>query len=191
MVFRLPIERFKAARRHALLHALAIATGFESSRAADWPQALGPDRNGVVRTETIIPPTGDQKPKVRWQTNVGHGVSPVVVSKGRVYAYGVFKPHTGADKLGDPATTPTHDEVRQVTQGTNAVVRSRDVPGTPSWVEDEHGVFRGDGYALCLDAATGRVLWATKLTDWGLVLWGNWRATERSSPAVADGRSNW
>jgi outer membrane protein assembly factor BamB len=168
-----------------LLTAIAVV----SLAAADWPQALGPHRNGIVVDEALVPPVGEEMPRVLWQANAGHGVSPVVVVRGRVYVYGVFKAGSQPTDLANPATTPLSTEVRQIAAGPHAMVRSGDVPGTPEWAkQDQHGLYRGDGYVQCLDAVSGEQLWATRLTDWGIVLWGNWLAAERSSPAWSDDR---
>ena len=56
-----------------------------------------------------------------------------------------------------------------------------DVPGVSEWAgkldasgwptydhDDVYPLYRCDEYALCLDAATGKIIWATKLTEYGL-----------------------
>jgi outer membrane protein assembly factor BamB len=48
--------------------------------AADWPQFLGPDRNGVYRGTPIVSSFPQGGPKVVWTRKVGQGLSgPVVV----------------------------------------------------------------------------------------------------------------
>src|SRR2546423_11594875 len=64
-----------------LLPALLPGTG----RADDWPQWLGPKRDGVWRETGILekfPPGG---PKVRWRHPVGGGYSGPAVAGGRVF----------------------------------------------------------------------------------------------------------
>src|SRR5258706_8432131 len=51
-------------------------------RAEDWPQFLGPRRDGTS-SETVKPWTGE--PKVLWRTPVGEGHSSPVVSDGLVF----------------------------------------------------------------------------------------------------------
>ncbi|MFO0810132.1 MAG: PQQ-binding-like beta-propeller repeat protein [Gemmataceae bacterium] len=50
--------------------------------AADWPQWLGPNRDGTS-TEAVKPWT--EPPKVLWRADVGEGHSSPVVAAGRVY----------------------------------------------------------------------------------------------------------
>jgi|GEM_PF-1696163 len=124
---------------HLALAGLALAAG-----ATDWPQALGPDRNGILRGEPISPPTGDVKPAVAWHANVGHGPAPVVVSGGRVYAYGVFRPGTGSEALDDPASPPAVADGR-------LYVRKNDADPTAGLLS----VFPGKGNLICLDLRRG------------------------------------
>src|SRR4051794_35045006 len=76
---------------------LAAAGG----RADDWPQWLGPQRDGVWRETGILdkfPPSG---PKVRWRVPVGGGYSGPAVAGGRVYLTDrVLAP--GAKNSADP-----------------------------------------------------------------------------------------
>src|SRR5262245_51526313 len=62
--------------------AIAVATVLmaASHLAADWPQFLGPDRNGVYRGAPIVSSFPKGGPKVLWTRKVGQGLSgPVVV----------------------------------------------------------------------------------------------------------------
>src|SRR5437870_2821196 len=52
--------------------------------AADWPQWLGPNRDGSS-PEVVKPWKGD--PKVVWRAAVGEGHSSPVVAAGRVYVH--------------------------------------------------------------------------------------------------------
>lgn len=49
--------------------------------AADWPQILGPDRNGTARDERVNTAWGDG-PAVVWERAVGEGFSGVAVAQG-------------------------------------------------------------------------------------------------------------
>src|SRR5436190_19345353 len=50
---------------------VAIAT--MSSRADDWPQWLGPQRDSVWREDHVLDKFPDGGPKVRWRSPVGGG----------------------------------------------------------------------------------------------------------------------
>src|SRR5262245_23439742 len=57
--------------------------------AADWPQWLGPHRDGAS-TEVVKPWAGE--PKVLWRVPVGEGHSSPVVAVGRVYLHAAGGP---------------------------------------------------------------------------------------------------
>src|SRR5438105_10649495 len=63
-----------------ILGILAAAAG-----ADDWPQWLGPRRDGVWRETGILeqfPPAG---PPIRWRTKIAGGYAGPAVADGRVY----------------------------------------------------------------------------------------------------------
>ena len=51
-------------------------------QAGDWPQILGPSRNGVAVGERIASSWPGRGPKTLWQREVGSGFAGVAVSKG-------------------------------------------------------------------------------------------------------------
>ena len=73
--------------RHLMLSmVLALAAAVQGT-VTDWPQFLGPDRNGVYRGPALAetwPPSG---PRVVWQKQVGQGFSGPVVAQGRVILF--------------------------------------------------------------------------------------------------------
>jgi len=50
------------------------------SRAGDWPQILGPDRNGKAHGEQLLGQWPDGRPEVVWRKEVGSGFSGLAVS---------------------------------------------------------------------------------------------------------------
>ena len=62
------------------LIAIVLALGVEAA-AYDWPQYLGPERNGVYRGPALAEKWGANGPRVVWRKSVGQGFSgPVVAS---------------------------------------------------------------------------------------------------------------
>jgi outer membrane protein assembly factor BamB len=60
--------------------ALVVMLIAASHGSADWPQFLGPDRNGVYRGTPIVTTFPASGPKVVWSKKVGQGLAgPVVV----------------------------------------------------------------------------------------------------------------
>ncbi len=166
-----------------------------AARGENWPQQMGPNRDGIVPIEVagaLAAQFADTRPPQLWQASVGFGSAPVVVQNGRIYTYGLFKPGTTPDGVSTAGAAPTLDEVVRVSRSLpevgpmpanidrsralpNAVMTS-DFPDAPK-ENGAWGAYRGNEYALCLDAETGKVIWATKLSDWGIaylanVIWG-------------------
>jgi outer membrane protein assembly factor BamB len=71
--------------RSIVLVALAFCVITDSARnstfAGDWPQILGPTRNGIVQKETIADSWPNGGPKLVWEKEVGDGFSGVSIAK--------------------------------------------------------------------------------------------------------------
>src|SRR5881396_1908934 len=65
-----------------VIAALLLAAG--PARAGDWPQWLGPNRDG---SSPEIVPAWNDAPKVVWRAPVGQGHSSPIVSGGKVYLH--------------------------------------------------------------------------------------------------------
>lgn len=63
--------------------------------AQDWPQYLGPDRNGVSAQKGILRSWPQQGPEILWTVNVGIGFGGPIVKDGKVYLL------DRDDKVGD------------------------------------------------------------------------------------------
>ena len=56
-------------------------------KAKDWPQFLGPTRDGVYAADDVGTTWAAAGPKVLWQTEVGHGFSGPVVAHGKAIVF--------------------------------------------------------------------------------------------------------
>src|SRR5437870_4829282 len=70
-----------------ILACLAVAL-----RADDWPQWLGPKRDGVWRENGILSKFPQGGPKVRWRTPIGEGYAGPAVANGKVYITDRIRP---------------------------------------------------------------------------------------------------
>lgn len=139
----------------------AVVVAMATVRAGDWPQILGPGRDGhAVADERLAaawPATG---PQVVWSREVGAGYAGIAVASGRAYLF-----HRVADRelveALDPATG--HSLWKDVGHPTRfrPQVGGGDGPlCTPVVVGDRVIVFGASGMLACLDATTGRRVWA-------------------------------
>lgn len=68
------------------LSAILLALGVEAA-AYDWPQFLGPERNGVYRGPALAEKWGANGPRVVWRKPVGQGFSGPVVAGDRLILF--------------------------------------------------------------------------------------------------------
>jgi len=74
--------------RHLLFYSALIALGAGlQSAPQDWPQFLGPERNGVSQGPPLAETWGASGPRVVWRKQVGQGFSGPVVVQDRVILF--------------------------------------------------------------------------------------------------------
>ncbi|MFG0253870.1 MAG: PQQ-binding-like beta-propeller repeat protein [Rhodopirellula sp. JB053] len=64
---------------------LAVASHPHGGHAGDWPQTLGPDRNGKAVNENLR--AWQNTPTIRWKVKCGAGYAGVAVSNDKVYLW--------------------------------------------------------------------------------------------------------
>lgn len=67
--------------------AVAAVLAIASQVRADWPQFLGPQRNGLYQGPPIVSTFPAAGPKVVWSKKVGQGLSGPVVVGNRVILF--------------------------------------------------------------------------------------------------------
>ena len=70
-----------------LITTALLAAALQTATVTDWPQYLGPDRNGVYRGPALAESWPSGGPRVVWQKQVGEGFSGPVVAEGRVILF--------------------------------------------------------------------------------------------------------
>ena len=133
---------------------LMLVTGLAS--AADWPQWLGPTRDGVS-TEKFA--AWKEAPKVLWRQAVGEGHSSPVVAGGKVYLH--YRP-AGKDEEEVAAFDAKTGEVVWKQSYARAPFKSifgSGPRGTPAVDSGKLYTFGVTGVLTCWDAAAGKQLW--------------------------------
>ena len=169
-------------RHAALLAGVALALGLTAAgaRADDWPQWLGPRRDGVWRETGILEKFPKDGPRVRWRTPIGQGYAGPAVADGRVYVLdrvlpgGVTNPTSGFDSK----TVAGQERLLCLDEATGKVLWTHEYDctyniGYPSGPRATPTVAGGKVYTLgamgdlrCLDAESGKLLWSKNfLTD--------------------------
>lgn len=145
-----------------------------AAQSDDWPQWLGPQRDGVWRETGILEVFPSDGPTVLWRVPVGAGYSGPAVANGRVYL---------TDRhLMPGAQNPDNPFSRSQIAGTERVLcldeksgkilwqHQYDCPYTVSYPAGPRATplvgdgkvytLGAEGNLICLDAVTGKILWS-------------------------------
>jgi len=128
------------------------------ARAEDWPQFLGPSRNGVYSGNDIAAKWGPAGPAIVWKKEVGQGFSGPVVAQGRLILF---------HRIGDK------EVVEALDAATGRPIWSFDYPtryrddfgfdegprAAPTVAGGRVYTFGAEGVLNCLDFATGKKIW--------------------------------
>jgi outer membrane protein assembly factor BamB len=169
-----PVRRFAL----VLLGLLSAAVVAESLKADDWPQWLGPQRDGVWRETGILKQFPAAGPKIVWRTPLGAGYAGPAVAGGKVYVMDRVLP-TGTTNPADPfdkdQAIPGSERVVCLNEKTGKILwkRAYDCPyqiSYPSGPRTTPVVDGGKVYTLgamgdllCLDVVDGKVAWSKNL----------------------------
>lgn len=149
----------------------------------DSAQFLGPDRTGVLPVARFSTNWNTQAPRELWRRTIGLGWSSFAVVDGRVWT----QEQVGDDErviclnVASGQTLWSHSERTRFSEW-----QGGDGPrATPTVQDGRVYAMGGTGILLCLDAATGRLVWRRSvLEENGLsnLIWGT-----SSSPLIIDG----
>lgn len=143
---------------HLTRAALIFGALFSTCQAGEWPQILGPNRNGFADDEKLVSQL-PSSPKAVWTKDVGEGFSGVAVSDGTAYVF---------HRVGN------QERVEALTAGTGKVVWTSNAPtdftgpvdpdngprAIPVVAGDRVIVFGAQGLLRCLDRKSGKELWS-------------------------------
>src|SRR5688500_18288849 len=100
-------------RLNALFVALLVCTPCFPSLAADWPQWMGENRDGVWRETSILDKFPAGGPAIKWRVPISGGYAGPAVADGRVYVMDYVR------REGDATPNPN---VRSEVQGKERVL---------------------------------------------------------------------
>lgn len=125
----------------------------------DWPQFLGPHRNGLSDETGLIDNFSAQGPKVLWRVPGGVGMSGVSVSRGRVL--------TMVQSDGKQWLVALDSESGKEIWRTAIAPEYRNPMGdgpraTPTIAGDRVFVFTGEGVLAAVNFQDGKLLWSSK-----------------------------
>jgi outer membrane protein assembly factor BamB len=147
------------------------------ARADDWPQWLGPKRDGVWREKGILDKFPAGGPTVKWRADIGAGYSGPAVAGGKVFVTDrVLAPGTSLPKSGfDVRLLPGTERVLCLNEADGKLIWKHEYncpykvsyasgPRATPLVEGDRVYTLGTmGHLLCLDTKKGDVVWSKDL----------------------------
>jgi outer membrane protein assembly factor BamB len=129
-----------------------------SLHAADWPQFLGPSRNGTSPETGLLEKWDSKGPKVLWQKDIGTGYcSPSIIGDKLVYfdrVGGNEIVHCVDKKSGTELWSSAYPSKFQDPYGYNNGPRSQ-----PLLTASKCYTFGAEGMIRCLDLKDGKIVW--------------------------------
>jgi outer membrane protein assembly factor BamB len=132
--------------------------------AADWPQILGPARNGTSTETGLVDGWSRKGPEVVWQRNVGEGYSSPVVASGRLI---LFHRVGNEDVVQSLEATTGKPQWRYAypTAFVSAYGKGNGTRSTPVIAAGKVYTLGGGGQLHCVDLKTGTKVWAKELHE--------------------------
>ena len=131
--------------------------------AADWPQWRGQNRDGVSSETGLLKSWPASGPAVLWKiAGLGQGFSSLAIANGRVYTQGqrgdrqhviAFDAKSGKKLWETPTGLAFHESAGNGPRG------------TPTIDGDRLYAMAADGLLVCLDTATGKLLWSQNVVQ--------------------------
>jgi outer membrane protein assembly factor BamB len=148
----------------SLAHRWLVVCAVVPALAADWPQFLGPQRNGISSETGLLAEWPKKGPPVAWERAVGDGYSGPVIAGGKlVLFHGV-----GGDEVieGLDAASGKGLWKSAYACGYTDTYGKGDGPRSTSLVVDGHVYTLGAlGHLTCLELDTGRKVWQRALLE--------------------------
>ena len=154
-----------------LLGAVLLRPAVATAATADWPQWLGPDRNGHVASGVTAPATLPKELKAVWKVSSGGGFSAPVVAGGKL----VYLDENGSREIAHCLDAATGKELWQI----DYADRFEDEWGagpraTPIIDRDRVYVQSCNGELRCLSLGDGKVIWGANFEkDFGVKFLGS------------------
>jgi outer membrane protein assembly factor BamB len=164
---------------------IAVVLALTSATAADWPQLLGPTRNGVYSGPPLLETWPSGGPRVVWRKAVGQGLSGPVVADGRVILFHRVENREVVEAM-DPKTGTTlwkYDYPTAYRDDFGFDEGPRAVPVVSGGIVYTFGA---EGQLHAVDLATGARVWSEDTMKRFQVAKGFFGAA--GSPLVDDGR---
>lgn len=131
---------------------------------SDWPQFLGPNRNGVYQGPPLAASWPKEGPRLVWQKKIGQGFSGPALASGKLILFNRLDDRETVECLdsqtGGPLWKSDYPSAYRDDFGFDEGPRA-----TPSIAGGKVYTFGAEGALHCFEFATGKVLWSFNVKD--------------------------
>jgi len=156
-------KRISSRRLSSSLIILGLLLG-RSAAAGDWPQILGPERNGTAPGERLAASWPESGPETLWQQPVGSGLAGVAVSGNRVILFHRIGDREVVEAL-DAASGKKLWKAAFPTSYVCSIVEDSGPRCVPLIHQERVMVYGAEGRLVCLQLQDGKVLWQRHIDD--------------------------
>lgn len=143
-----------------LVALLLLTSATASLSAADWPNWMGPNRNGSSPETGLLTDWPKAGPKVHWKVAGGDGYSSIAVAGGRAYTM----VQRGKDEMVIALDAATGKELWATPVGPAFKNQYGDGPRATPAVEGKHLWAQSvTGPVVCLETDSGKIVWQRHL----------------------------
>jgi outer membrane protein assembly factor BamB len=129
-------------------------------RADDWPQFLGPNRNGTSSETGLLQSLKSGSVKTLWQVPLGTGMSGIAIGGGR--AFTLFQ--TDAEQTAVALDAATGKQIWKTPVSPAYENSMGNGPrATPTVADERVFVYTGEGILCALNASDGKQLWSVNV----------------------------
>lgn len=128
-------------------------------RAGEWPQILGPNRNGVAEGESIAGSWPKSGPRTVWQREVGSGFSGIAVADGKAVLFHRVDDEELVEAM-DAATGEVLWKAGRPTSFSTPYSPDDGPRSTPVIHKGTVYVFGAQGVLRCLQLESGKEVWS-------------------------------
>src|SRR5262245_40723291 len=171
--------------RRVLLLLLISLTAVAQTPVSDWPQFLGPDRDGIYRGPALLETWPSGGPRVGWKKQVGEGFSGPVVSQGRLILFHRVGNNEVVESL-DARTGASQWQYSYPTSYRDDFGFDEGPRSVPVVADGVVYTFGAEGQLHALSLAAGKRIWSEDTMKQFGVAKGFFGAA--GSPLVEDGR---
>lgn len=130
--------------------------------AGDWPQILGPQRNGIADGENLAPTWPKSGPKVLWEHQIGSGLAGVAVAKGTTYVFHRQQDTEHMEAL-DALTGKLRWTASWPSDYQDSIAGDDGPRAVPVVAGDRVIAYGAAGTLACINTTNGKIVWSRNL----------------------------